>query len=245
MFCIEEASIVSIMDSKFKKKTGGTRIINAPQGELKTIQKNLAKILEKSINNSSNISHGFIKNKSIYTNAAIHRNKCFVLNMDLQNFFDSFNFGRARGFFIKNRNFNCTNEIATMIAQIVCYKGKLPQGAPSSPVITNLICGSLDYRISKLSKKYKLDYTRYADDITFSTNNRHFICEYENFLNEITEIIEKSGFKINDKKTRLTFSHKRQTVTGVVVNKKLSVPREYYKQTRAMAFNFKKTELLI
>ena len=64
-----------------------------------------------------------------------------------------------------------------MIAQIVCYKGKLPQGAPSSPVITNLICGSLDYRISKLSKKYKLDYTRYADDITFSTNNRHFICE--------------------------------------------------------------------
>ena len=117
------------------------------------------------------------KNKSIYTNAAIHRNKRFVLNMDLQNFFDSFHFGRVRGFFIKNRNFNCTNEIATMIAQIVCYKGKLPQGAPSSPVITNLICGSLDYRISKLSKKYKLDYTRYADDITFSTNNRHFICE--------------------------------------------------------------------
>lgn len=228
---------------EIQKKTGGTRIINAPQGELKTLQKNLAKILEKSINNSSNISHGFIKNKSIYTNAATHRNKCFVLNMDLQNFFDSFHFGRVRGFFKKNRNFNCTNEIATMIAQIVCYKGKLPQGAPSSPVITNLICGSLDYRISKLSKKYKLDYTRYADDITFSTNNRHFICEYENFLNEITEIIEKSGFKINDKKTRLTYSHKRQTVTGVVVNKKLSVPREYYKQTRAMAFNFYKNRI--
>lgn len=223
---------------KIEKKSGGYRIINAPTGELKYIQKQLASILEKSINKKSNLAHGFIKNKSVYTNASIHRNKRFVLNVDLSNFFDSFHFGRVRGYLIKNKNFLCTEEIATIVAQITCYNGKLPQGAPSSPVLTNLICGSLDYRLSCLAKKYKVNFTRYADDITFSTNNIYFLRDYDSFMNELLVIINKSGFNLNDKKTRLQFKDSRQEVTGVVVNKIINAPREFYKKTRAMAYSY-------
>ena len=106
----------------------------------------------------------------------MHVGSKYVLNIDLQDFFDSFNFGRVRGFFIKNRNFQLNPDVATVIAQIACYDNKLPQGSPCSPVITNLISHSLDIRLASLAKKYKCTYTRYADDITFSTreglNNR-------------------------------------------------------------------------
>lgn len=223
---------------QIEKKTGGYRTIHAPKGELKYIQKQLSTILEKSLNTSSNVSHGFQKEKSIYTNASIHRNKRFVLNIDLSDFFDAFHFGRVRGFLMKNKDFLCTKEIATVVSQLTCYKGKLPQGAPSSPVLTNLICGSLDYRIRRLAKKYKVDFTRYADDITFSTNNIYFLRDYNDFMDELRSLVYKSGFSINEKKTRLQFRDSRQEVTGVVVNKTLNAPREYYKKTRAMAYNY-------
>lgn len=133
----------------------------------------------------------------------------FILNIDLENFFDSFNFGRVRGFFIKDRNFATSPEIATMIAQIACYQGKLPQGAPSSPIITNLITRILDYRIVKIAKKYRFTYTRYADDMTFSTNRDLFsnklqaYNELDRFLEEVEAAILSSGFKINKEKDKI------------------------------------------
>ncbi len=225
------------------KKSGGTRQINAPVDDLKAIQRKLAKALyDYKINVCkirgiySNISHGFEKKKSIITNAKIHRNKRFVLNIDLENFFGSFHFGRVRGFFIKNQDFLFPTEVATVIAQLTCYQGSLPQGAPTSPIIANLMCQILDSRLLKIAKKYKLDYTRYADDLTFSTNNKNFL-EYENkFLLEIKEEIKRAGFNINDQKTRLIFKDSRQTVTGLVVNKKIAVNPTYYRYTKAMAY---------
>lgn len=224
------------------KKNGGTRQINAPKGDLKEVQKKLSNALEKhhkeyvqANNIQMNISHAFEKKKGIITNATIHRNKRYVLNVDLEKFFDSFHFGRVRGFFEKSQEFCIPIEVATVVAQLTCYKGCLPQGAPSSPIITNLICNILDMRLIKISRKYKLDYTRYADDMTFSTNDPKFIDMKEVFLNDITKEIEKSGFLINNTKTRLTFKDSRQEVTGLVVNRKISVKREYYKKTRAMA----------
>lgn len=139
-------------------------------------------------------------------------------------------------------------EVATVIAQIVCYRGNLPQGAPSSPIITNLITRILDYRIVKVAKKYRFTYTRYADDLTFSTNRDLYSNklkarnELANFIKEIRKIIEGSGFTINDKKTRLSDQSQRQEVTGIVVNKKLNVKREYFKNTKAMAFHLYKDE---
>ena len=230
------------------KKNGGFRKIHAPKQDLKQIQKSLSEALykyEKAITkkngNNVNISHAFVKGKSFITNAQIHRNKRFVINVDLENFFDSFHFGRVRGYFMKNKNYQCSEEVATTIAQIACYEGKLPQGAPSSPIITNMICNIFDMRLLKLAKKYKLDYTRYADDLSFSTNNKNFVNFEKQFFDELSEEIKRAGFSINDKKTRVQYKDSHQEVTGIVVNKKLNVDKKYYKDTRAMAYRLYKT----
>lgn len=230
------------------KRSGGVRTINAPQKDLLDMQKKLAKLLatHKSIIQEENhiklnISHGFEKNRSIITNAKIHRNKRFVFNVDIENFFDSFHFGRVKGYFEKNNNFELPSEVATIIAQLCCYKGVLPQGAPTSPIITNLICNILDIRLLKLGKKHNLDYSRYADDLTFSTNDRLFLISESLFYDELTKEIESAGFKLNEQKSRLQFKDSRQTVTGLVVNEKINVDRRYYKETRAMANKLYKT----
>ncbi|MBJ8205520.1 RNA-directed DNA polymerase [Bacillus cereus] len=224
---------------EINKKSGGFRKINAPLTELKDIQRKLSEALykhkKKKRNIKNNLSHAFEKEKSIITNAKIHRNKRLVLNIDLENFFGSFHFGRVRGFFIKNNNFLLPTEVATVIAQLTCYEGKLPQGAPTSPIITNLICEILDQRLLKISKKYKLDYTRYADDLTFSTNDKKFLERQTEFYEILSSELKRAGFKINEKKKRLQFRDSRQVVTGLVVNKKINVNRIYYKETRAMA----------
>ena len=92
-------------------------------------------------------------------------------------------------------------EIATILAQLTCYNGHLPQGAPTSPIITNLIMNILDIRILKLCKKYRLTYTRYADDLTFSTNYEKFLEEKDFFIIDLNNLISKFGFKINTKNT--------------------------------------------
>ena len=230
------------------KKDGSQRLIEAPQKELKQVQVALGKILEveqnklwKEKNIHQNISHAFIAKKGIISNASIHRNKRFVLNLDLKDFFYSFHFGRIRGFFLKNREFACSEEVATVIAQLCCYNGRLPQGAPTSPIITNLIFQIVDWKIMALAKKYRVDYSRYADDLTFSTNMKTFNNDAEKFIKELERIIMRSGFLINKKKTRLCFKDSRQEVTGLVVNQKISIKQEYYRNTRAMLNSFYKT----
>ena len=235
------------------KKNGEMRTICAPSGDLKSLQTKLANVLYAYQRNiweehgtKPNISHAFEQGKSIITNAKIHRNKRFVLNLDLEDFFGSFHFGRVRGFFEKNRNFELTHDVAIILAQLVCYQGVLPQGAPTSPIITNLICQSLDISLLKLAKKYKLDYTRYADDLTFSTNDKHFLENEEAFLQEVSSEVKRAGFSINQKKTRLQFRDSRQEVTGLIVNKKLNVNNIYVRKTRAMARQlYKKGEFTI
>ena len=224
------------------KRNGDPRTICAPSGDLKTLQVKLANLLwsyqksvweEKGI--KPNISHAFEKEKSIITNAKIHRNKRFVLNLDLENFFDSFHFGRVQGYFEKNNNFKLPYDVSVILAQLTCYQGRLPQGAPSSPIMTNLICQAMDIYLLRVAKEYKLDYSRYADDLTFSTNDRHFVENQEKFLAEATAAIKRAGFSINEKKTRLQFRDSRQEVTGLIVNKKLNVNHAYVRKTRAMA----------
>ena len=223
------------------KKDGSARHILAPTGILKTIQTVLAKALtdyhkeiKKQNGTKSNISHAFEKDKSIITNAKIHRNKRFVICFDLKDYFETFHFGRVVGYFEKNNSFLLPPEVAVTIAQLSCYCGFLPQGAPTSPVISNLISESLDYRLLKIAKKYHLDYTRYADDLTFSTNSKCFIENKADFIETIKKEVESSGFSLNEAKTRITYNDSQQIVTGLVVNKKINVPRSFYKDTRAM-----------
>lgn len=237
------------------KKDGSFRLISSPSSRLKDIQRRLAEFLyecqanvhlERKINPV--LSHGFEKNKTIITNATRHRNKRILLNIDLENFFDSINFGRVRGFFITNNDFKLSQLIATTIAQIACFNNTLPQGSPCSPVISNLICTILDVRLSKLAKKYGCQYSRYADDITFSTNKKEFPKEIvidDDVVTvgaELLKEIKRAGFKINDRKTRLLYSTSRQEVTGLTVNKKVNVDNKYYKKVRAMAHTLYKDQ---
>ncbi|MCP1161296.1 retron Ec67 family RNA-directed DNA polymerase/endonuclease [Bacillus infantis] len=227
------------MSFEIDKKNGGVRNINAPLAELKDIQRKLAVALynhkKKNQKKKNNLSHAFEKEKSIITNAKIHRNKRFVLNIDLENFFESFHFGRVRGFFLKNNNFLLSSEVATVVAQLTCYKGTLPQGAPTSPIITNLICEILDQRLLKIAKTHKLNYTRYADDLTFSTIDANFLEKQSEIYGLLSRELIRAGFKVNEKKRRLQIRDSRQVVTGLVVNKKVNVNRTFYKETRAMA----------
>lgn len=224
------------------KKSGEPRRICAPTGDLKGVQRQLADALwehQKSIYEElgikPNISHAFEEGKSIITNAKIHRNKRIVINVDLSDFFDSIHIGRVCGFFEKNKHFNLPHEPAITIAQLACYQGKLPQGAPTSPIITNLVCQVLDMHLLSFAKRYRLDYTRYADDITFSTNDRAFLETWDSFYAELEKKIRKAGFSLNEKKTRITYRDSKQVVTGLVVNKKISVDHAYCRKVRAMA----------
>lgn len=230
------------------KKNGEPRVIDKPNDKLKWIQRKLSEKLYKIHSDyitqngiKTSVSHGFEKNKSIITNAYRHKNKKYLLNIDISDFFSSFNFGRVQGYFYKSREFMFTKEVATIIAQLVCYKGKLPQGAPTSPIISNLIFNIVDLQILALAKKYKLNYTRYADDMSFSTNDKVFEKEYLNFIQELSELLVKNGFEINQNKTRLEYCSSKQEVTGLTVNNKINASRKFIKKTRSMANQLYKT----
>ena len=233
---------------KISKKSGGYRTINAPLNKLKKLQKCLTNLLTNCINELNSdqkyapFSHAFTKERSIATNAKLHKNKRWVLNFDIHDFFGNINYGRVRGILIKDRNFQLDPKVATLIAQIACYKNTLPQGSPVSPILSNIVTRPLDLRLIRLAKKYGFIYSRYADDITFSSNKKDLqlklasISENNKWKisSEISNLLEESDFKINHEKTRLQYNKNRQTVTGLVVNKRINVPREYRKTIRSM-----------
>jgi len=166
------------------KRSGGMRKISAPVPRLKVLQKRLAVLLydyldelEKGRPPRRTLSHGFVRKRSIITNARAHRGRRYVLNIDLEDFFPSINLGRIRGVLIKDRRFMLHERVATAIAQIACQDGKLPQGSPCSPVMSNIVGRLLDVRMVRLAKEHGCRYTRYADDITLSTNEKIFPIE--------------------------------------------------------------------
>lgn len=222
------------------KKKGGRRQIHAPHGALKEIQRKLNYILQLIYSPRAPV-YGFVKGRSIKRNAKIHMNKKWVLNIDLKDFFDTINFGRVRGILLKPP-YNIGEGAATAIAQIACHNNCLPQGAPTSPVLSNMICKFLDTRLSQIAKEYGLIYSRYADDMTFSTTRPEFPPniaalseQYEVILGrKLTLSIEKCGFIINYDKVFLNHFSTRQEVTGLVVNKFPNIKREYLNNTRAM-----------
>lgn len=237
------------------KKSGGLRLINAPSPKLKTLQQHLATLLTKcriEIDETSKrrpISHGFRKGQSIITNAHPHIKRRYVLNVDLEDFFPSINFGRVRGYFTKNNDFKLHADVATVIAQIACHSNSLPQGAPTSPIISDLVAHLLDVRLVRLAKANSCTYTRYADDLTFSTNLKAFPASLAvqsspsdwKLGNQLVASITNAGFKVNSNKTRLQLRSSRQTVTGLTVNQKVNVQADYYRRVRSMCYQLFKT----
>lgn len=235
---------------EISKKSGGVRTISAPIEPLKSLQRRLANILYACCDEIDaqsklpSLSHGYRRNHSIITNAQPHHRRRYVLNLDLKDFFPSCNFGRVRGYFIKNHHFALTDKIATLIAQIACHEGRLPQGSPCSPVISDLLAHLLDVRLVELAKRSRVTYSRYADDLTFSTNQKTFPAALAYPSSEVpydwqlgdklVSRIGKAGFQINPDKTRMQCRMSRQLVTGLMVNEKVNVRPEYYLQARAM-----------
>jgi S1-C subfamily serine protease len=164
-----------------------------------------------------------------------------VFNIDLEGFYDQIHFGRVMGLLMA-QPYLLQKETAQLIANLCCVDKKLPQGAPTSPVISNMICRTLDKQLSLFAKNNKAQYSRYADDITFSFRNLSLNKVVQvvggEYLpsNKLTKYIEKGGFSINEKKTRYQTYEQRQTVTGLKVNQKVNVDRRYIRATKAMIF---------
>lgn len=223
------------------KKGGGQRTIFAPIKELRVIQLALKNLLQEYYHPRV-IAHGFINERNIVSNASPHVSKKFVMNVDLEGFFPSINFGRVRSLFLSDA-FGFTETVATIIAQICCYKNSLPAGAPTSPVISNMIAFRLDGDLRKLASTYRCTVTRYVDDITLSFNvSRKKLPEDIVFYKDnefhigrtIVSVIEGNGFKINEKKFRVQGFNQKQTVTGLVVNDFVNVDGKFISKTRAM-----------
>lgn len=233
------------------KSNGTMREIQAPCNEIKKLQRNVKDVLEECleiINKSkptlSSLSHGFKKSHSIATNAYPHRKKRYVFNIDIKDFFGSIHLGRIRGFLIGNNDFRLHPKIATILAQIICNDDKLPQGSPTSPIASNLIGHLIDLRMVQLAKKTGTCYSRYADDITFSTNKPEFPKDIAYKVNDthswvpgsaILKVIYKCGFSLNHEKTRMQYSREQQSVTGVIVNQFVNTPATFRRTARAMA----------
>lgn len=255
--------VLYMMDSSKKyrsfdipKKSGGNRTIHAPEPQLALLQSRLAELLYDCVRERKKTdrrfwfaSHGFHKGRTIVSNADVHKRRRFVFNLDLEDFFGTINFGRVRGFFINDRMFSLEPKVATVIAQIACHDNALPQGSPCSPIISNLIGNILDSRLLALARDIHCTYTRYADDLTFSTNKTLFPPEIAVNVfgaewqvgEKLRKAIESSGFSINDIKTRMSLRCSRQTVTGLVVNAKANINRDYYRAARSMCHSVFRT----
>jgi len=216
------------------KKSGGFRTIKAPDDNLKLLQTRLNFILNLVFEPSPN-AHGFIFNKNIITNSELHVKQNYILNIDIKDFFPSIKKDRISKLF-RSKPYNLSENFVELIADICCFQNSLPQGAPTSPTLTNMICIKLDEKMKDLSSKYICNYSRYADDITFSGMDK---AVPDNLLSEIENIISSEGFVINKKKVRINKHSQRQEVTGLIVNEKVNINRKYIRNIRAILHSWK------
>lgn len=225
-------------------RKGTSREIQSPNRSLKVLQRKVVQVLAASYE-PSKIVHGFVRGQSIASNAAIHRGKRWVLSVDLRDFFGTITFPRVRGLFLAGP-FDLPPAVATALANICCHDGKLPTGAPTSPIVSNLICRSLDRALERLARESGSEVTRFADDIAFSTNQVRLppgLVEEPGpdtsgpvLGRRLVSVIEGARFDINKEKVRLMNRAARQTVTGVVVNSRLRPRRALRQKLEVLLF---------
>lgn len=250
-----------------KKKSGADRTIHAPTKGLKEFQKALNIILQV-IHEPHVAATGFVVGKSIVDNAKVHVGQIYVYNLDLKDFFPSVDKSRVWGrLLVAPFDLNTTpdrKKIANMIAGLSCTPMEvermidnqwskittsvLPQGAPTSPTLTNAICERMDKQLAGVAKRFSLNYTRYADDITFSSKHNNYevfpntfekiFAANSTFDKEIRRIIADQNFYVKESKVRLQKEGFRQEVTGLIVNDKVNVTRRYIKQLRQWLHNW-------
>jgi RNA-directed DNA polymerase len=236
------------------KKTGGVRAISAPKKKLKAAQQWLFEsILEKLKVDDS--AHGFVAHRSVVTNALPHVKRAVVVNLDLRDFFPTITFRRVKGLFHKIGYSEAVGAVLALLCTepprveaildgkrvyVALADRQLPQGACTSPAITNVLCRRLDRRLGGLARSLGFSYTRYADDLTFSGED---VAQTKVLLARARRILEDEGFALHPEKTRVMRPGRRQEVTGVVVNEKASVSRQQVKELRAILHNCAKSGL--
>ena len=222
------------------KASGGTRTLHAVSGGLKEVQRKALDKLQRDFPPSDR-AHGFVPGRSIITNAIPHRRKKVVVKLDIVDFFPSIRFARVFGMF-QAPPFRFGREAAMTLAQLACvpeHNGPLPQGGVLSPYVANVMCRRMDQRLASIAREHRCSFTRYADDLTFSTNDANRL-DTDRLIGRVQEVVEREGFAINAPKTRVLRQSDRQIVTGIVVNDGLNVTRRYLRSLRAILHNIEK-----
>ena len=234
---------------KIKKKSGGFRQISAPRNKSFLMLLQATNEILKTLYHPPTCAMGFIEGKSVVTNATCHIGKNYVFNIDIKDFFPSISQARVWKR-LQVKPYNLNQQVANLIAGLCSMRVEretieesakhendkkylyiLPQGAPTSPILTNMICERLDLLLKGLADRFGLYYTRYADDITFSS--MHYVYSKNGeFRKELKRIIMEEGFTINDKKTRLQKNGTRKEVTGIIVNEKPNLSYRYLHDVR-------------
>ncbi|SBW14203.1 hypothetical protein BR10RB9215_C11029 [Brucella sp. 10RB9215] len=250
--CLSQAELKKIWwfrkkmykDFKITSKYGKTRRINAPDRRLKMLQRNISPLLDK-LYSPRNPVHGFIHERSVMTNASSHLSNKFVVKLDIENFFPSISENRVAGLL---HALGVDESVSAIIARLCTNRGVLPQGAPTSPVLSNMICFRLDKELLKLAKTARCIYTRYADDVTFSSYQKpELLFEVgapqpgrfspELLASNISAAFTNNGFKLNANKSQYADKNSRRVVTGLKINSGLNVDRRFVRNIRSALYS--------
>lgn len=259
-FCHPARNAGHYVNFTIPKKSGGVREISAPTKILKSLL-TYVNVMLQALYEPSSAAMGFVPGRSIVDNAQRHIGMNYIFNMDLRNFFPSIPQARVWGV-LRSKSIGFNDNVASALAGLCCtemsfYDAKpvlmieslpegatiekrcvLPQGSPASPILTNIVCQTLDRRLTGLAKRFDANYTRYADDITFSSFKNIYQDDSE-FMAELHRIISAQNFQINEKKTRLQKRGARQEVTGLVVSDRVNVTRQYIRDLGSLLFIWK------
>lgn len=214
------------------KANGDARRVDEPVEKLKTVQRWVLRHILSRIP-PHRVAQGFRRRRSILTNARKHLLKQVVVRIDLKDFFPSISLAQARRVFIKA---GYPYTVANLLGNLSTREGVLPIGAPTSPALANQVCRKLDQRLWMLSYRARFFYTRYADDLVFSSSNRKFA----SLVPFLKQVITEEGFEVNERKVAIARRNGRQTVTGIVVNRRTNLNCERYKWIRAVVHNCQK-----
>lgn len=221
------------------KHSGGSRTIQEPDPDTKALQRLLLRrVLSRST--LHRCSTAFRRGRGIVENALPHVGKGVVLHMDMKNFFPSTRESRVRAAF---RTQGWDEDTAALLTGLCCLEGGLPQGAPTSPMLSNIVNYRLDCRLAGMARSNSpgcggVSYTRYADDITFSFGADVRGSVVTDFINMTRRVLHANGYRLHPAKTRVMRRHQRQVVTGLVVNESINLPRPLRRKLRAIQHRF-------
>lgn len=224
------AAVPEYREVRIPKRSGGERVLHVPSDSLKKVQRKILRGLLGKLKPHDAV-HGFREGRSIVTNAKVHAGKSVVLRMDIRDFFSR---TAAIQVFVRMQVMGWDAAAAEMITRLTTYRDGLPQGAPTSPQLSNVVLQLMDEKLHGLALSFGAVYTRYADDLTFSFKE-DLRRNVGSLILYVQQVVEEFGYKLHTKKKlRISRQHQRMVVTGLVVNERVQLPRETRRKLRAV-----------